>query len=150
MDRLRVSHDNLTILNKYCKNSTQINNETKQEGEKENDDKKDEQLSNKEITLILRVMIVLREYLNEFDVNYLYERFYPPLIRFVLVYICVYLLCIRNTKLSIFIKKKRASKGKSIIIIVRFQVQNRQNEDIELLSHTNETVGSLRRQIFIK
>ena len=69
-------------------------------------------------------MIVLREYLNEFDANYLYERLYPP-------------LC-------------RASKGKSIVIIVRFQVQNRQNEDIELLSHTNETIGSLRRQIFIK
>jgi hypothetical protein len=88
MDRLRVSHDNLTILNKYCKNSTtHLNNETtKQESsEKQNDDKKDEQLSNKEITLILRVMIVLREYLNEFDVNYLYERFYPPLIRSVLV-----------------------------------------------------------------
>jgi hypothetical protein len=83
MDRLRVSHDNLTILNKYCKNST-LNNEINQEADKENDDKKDEQLSNKEITLILRVMIVLREYLNEFDANYLYERFYPPLIRSVL------------------------------------------------------------------
>ena len=120
MDRLRVSHDNLTILNKFCKNTTS--------GDKIKDDledsKNDELRSKKEITLILRVMIVLREYLNKFDANYLYERLYPP-------------LC-------------RASKGKSIVIIVRFQVQNRQNEDIELLSHTNETIGTLRRQIFIK
>jgi ubiquitin carboxyl-terminal hydrolase 9/24 len=122
MDRLRVSHDNLTILNKYCKNATS-GDKTKDDLENE-DNKNDELRSNKEITLILRVMIVLREYLNEFDANYLYERLYPP-------------LC-------------RASKGKSIVIIVRFQVQNRQNEDIELLSHTNETIGSLRRQIFIK
>ena len=34
--------------------------------------------------------------------------------------------------------------------MVRFQIQNRQNEDIELLSHINETVGSLRRQIYFK
>jgi ubiquitin carboxyl-terminal hydrolase 9/24 len=122
MDRLRVSHDNLTILNKYCKNTTS-GDKIKDDLENE-DNKNDELRSNKEITLILRVMIVLREYLNEFDANYLYERLYPP-------------LC-------------RASKGKSIVIIVRFQVQNRQNEDIELLSHTNETIGSLRRQIFIK
>ena len=70
MDRLRVSHDNLTILNKHCKNVLDNDNE-----------ENDEIRSNQEITQILRVMIVLREYLNEFDANYLYERFYPPLFR---------------------------------------------------------------------
>ena len=44
----------------------------------------------------------------------------------------------------------RASKGKSILIIVRVQVQNRQTEDLEMLTHINETIGSLRRQIYIK
>ena len=79
MDRLRVSHDNLTILNKYCKNESTA----KQDESAEIDEKKDELRSNKEITLILRVMIVLREYLNEFDANYLYERLYPPLSRYI-------------------------------------------------------------------
>ena len=57
MDRLRVSHDNLTILNKYCKNATS-GDKTKDDLENE-DNKNDELRSNKEITLILRVMIVL-------------------------------------------------------------------------------------------
>jgi len=30
------------------------------------------------------------------------------------------------------------------------QIQNRQCDDIELTSHINETIGSLRRQLFIK
>ncbi len=106
MDRLRVSHDNLTIL---VKNKS---------------DKNDELKYNQEITQILRVMIVLREYLNEFDANYLCERVFPPL--------------------------SRASKGKSILMYVRLQIQNRQADDIELISHINETIGSLRRQIYFK
>lgn len=44
----------------------------------------------------------------------------------------------------------RASKGKSVIILVRLQIQNRQTDDMEIISHVNETIGSLRRQIFIK
>ena len=64
MERLRVSHDNLTILNK------------------DNGVEGDEARARQEVTQILRVMIVLREYINEFDTNYLYERFYPPLFRF--------------------------------------------------------------------
>ena len=35
--------------------------------------------------------------------------------------------------------------------MVRLQIQNRQQcDDIELTSHVNETIGSLRRQLFIK
>jgi len=76
MDRLRVSHDNLTIINKQCRTESQI---SKNDIENE---KNDEIRSNQEITQILRVMIVLREYLNEFDANYLCERIYPPLCRY--------------------------------------------------------------------
>ena len=91
MDRLRVSHDNLTIINKQCRSSSlttpegqilpTVNDQptlTRPESESE---KNDEIRSNQEITQILRVMIVLREYLNEFDANYLCERVYPPLCR---------------------------------------------------------------------
>ena len=78
MDRLRVSHDNLTILNKQYRPNKE--SQTTNENDLENE-KNDEIRSDQEITQILRVMIVLREYLNEFDANYLCERIYPPLCR---------------------------------------------------------------------
>ena len=82
MDRLRVSHDNLTIINKQCKpTSTDISRDDSNKNEIENQ-KSDEIRSNQEMTQILRVLIVLREYLNEFDANYLCERIYPPLCRY--------------------------------------------------------------------
>lgn len=69
MNRLRVSYDTLSILKKQnLGNDAELN-------------KADEIRSSQEITQILRVMIVLREYLNEFDANYIYERLYPPLSR---------------------------------------------------------------------
>jgi hypothetical protein len=40
MDRLRVSHDNLTILNKYCKNATSGD---KTKDNLENEDNKNEE-----------------------------------------------------------------------------------------------------------
>ena len=113
MDRLKVSYDTLSIL-------------TKQKYEQSDYEQKltDDSKTNQEITQILRVMIVLREYINEFDANFLYERIYPPLFR--------------------------ASKGKSVIILVRIQLQNKPADEIELISHVNETIGSLRRQIYIR
>jgi ubiquitin carboxyl-terminal hydrolase 9/24 len=85
MDRLRVSHDNLTILRK-CEKDTKRESEEKnsdkndklQNCESEDDEKRADQL----IAQILRVLIVLREYLNEFDANYLCERIYLPLNRY--------------------------------------------------------------------
>ena len=44
----------------------------------------------------------------------------------------------------------RSSKGKSVSLLVRMQMQNRQPDDIEYTSHVNETIGSLRRQLFIR
>jgi hypothetical protein len=80
MDRLRVSHDNLTILNKQYRPLSNKESQTTNDQDLENE-KNDEIRSDQEITQILRVMIVLREYLNEFDANYLCERIYPPLCR---------------------------------------------------------------------
>ena len=82
MDRLRVSHDNLTVLDKHCK---QPNLNTGHQQVDKLEEENDEIKSQQEITQILRVMVVLREYLNEFDANYLYERFYPPLFRWVIL-----------------------------------------------------------------
>lgn len=96
MDRLRVSHDKLTVIT--------------------NEDESN--LHGQEIIRILRVITVLKEYICEFDANYACERIYSPLYR--------------------------AYRGKTN------QIQNRQSEDIEVLTHTNETIGSIRRQIYSK
>lgn len=37
-----------------------------------------------------------------------------------------------------------------MILSVRLQIQNRPADELELISHINETIGSLRRQIYIK
>jgi ubiquitin carboxyl-terminal hydrolase 9/24 len=96
LDRLRVSHDKLTVIT--------------------NEDESN--LHSQEIIRILRVITVLKEYICEFDANYACERIYSPLYR--------------------------AYRGKTN------QIQNRQSEDIEVLTHTNETIGSIRRQIYSK
>ena len=86
MDRLRVSHDNLTILNKNCRNMENLKTSGDEKEKLCNllDDKNDEIRSKQEIIQILRVMTVLKEYINEFDANYLCERIFPPLIRLAL------------------------------------------------------------------
>lgn len=73
MDRLRVSYDNLSILNKQGGGSVK--------GRSSEEKRMDDAKAGQEVTQILRVLIVLREYLNEFDANYLCERIYPPLSR---------------------------------------------------------------------
>jgi len=44
----------------------------------------------------------------------------------------------------------RACRGKHLTLLVRFPNQGRQMEDIELWSHTNETIGQLRRQLMAR
>jgi len=44
----------------------------------------------------------------------------------------------------------RAYRGKHLTLLVRFPNQGRQVEDIELWSHTNETIGQLRRQLIAR
>lgn len=41
----------------------------------------------------------------------------------------------------------RACRGKLVTLIVRFPSQGRQLEDLDVWSHTNDTIGSVRRQI---
>ena len=155
MELLRVSHDNLTILSKRLRQGPAII-----PASTTSTDEADEVRSRQEVTQILRVLLVLREYVAEFDSGYMCERLFAPL--------------------------ARASKGKSLLICVRLQLANRpphlpqqqqqqqqqhhnqhpqhqqqqhlqlqqqqqqQIDDIELVSHVNETIGSLRRQIFVK
>ncbi|KAK6195512.1 hypothetical protein SNE40_000926 [Patella caerulea] len=70
---------------------------------------------------MVRILTVLKEYVAECDEAYGEERMILPL--------------------------SRACKGKLVTLKVRFPNQGRQVEDLEIFSHTNDTVGSLRRQI---
>lgn len=42
---------------------------------------------------------------------------------------------------------RRAYRGKLVTLKIRFSNQGRQVEDLEIWSHYNETLGSVRRQI---
>lgn len=44
----------------------------------------------------------------------------------------------------------RAFRGKHITLIVRFPNQGRQVDDLDIWSHTNDTIGSVRRCILTR
>ena len=74
-----------------------------------------------EITRMCRVLKVLYEYVAECDGEYGDERLILPL--------------------------ARSWRGKHMSVTVRFQSQTRQPDEVELWTHTNDTVGALRRQL---
>lgn len=45
------------------------------------------------------------------------------------------------------LRRCRAFRGKHITLIVRFPNQGRQVDDLDIWSHTNDTIGSVRRGI---
>uniref|UniRef100_A0AAR2LFU1 ubiquitinyl hydrolase 1 n=1 Tax=Pygocentrus nattereri TaxID=42514 RepID=A0AAR2LFU1_PYGNA len=70
---------------------------------------------------MVRVLTVLREYITECDSDYHEERTILPM--------------------------SRSFRGKHITLIVRFPNQGRQVDDLDIWSHTNDTIGSVRRCI---
>ncbi|CAG9840067.1 unnamed protein product [Diabrotica balteata] len=74
-----------------------------------------------EAVKICRVLKVLHEYISECDNSFVGERKILPL--------------------------HRACYGKHITLIVRFSSPNRQVEDLELYTHSNDTLASLRKYI---
>lgn len=83
-----------------------------------------EQMKNRiraEAVKMCRVMRVLHEYLSECDNAFTGERKMLPL--------------------------HRACRGKHMTLIIRFSTPNRQVEELELYTHSNDTLASLRRQI---
>lgn len=84
----------------------------------------DEQVSNKiknEALKMCRVMKVLQEYINECDTAFPGERKILPL--------------------------HRAARGKHMSLVIRFVNPGRSIDDIDVYTHTNDTLASLRRQI---
>ncbi|KAL1764253.1 putative ubiquitin carboxyl-terminal hydrolase FAF-X isoform X2, partial [Sigmodon hispidus] len=70
---------------------------------------------------MVRILTVLREYIRECDSDYQGERMILPM--------------------------SRAFRGKHLSLTVRFANQGRQIDDLDIPSHTNDTVGSVRRCI---
>ncbi|XP_046818690.1 probable ubiquitin carboxyl-terminal hydrolase FAF-X isoform X1 [Vespa crabro] len=87
-------------------------------------EERDEQMSNKikvEAIKMCRVMKVLQEYINECDTAFPEERKILPL--------------------------HRAARGKHLSLIIRFPNHIRNTDDIEIYTHSNDTLASLKRQI---
>ncbi|KAF2881719.1 hypothetical protein ILUMI_24454 [Ignelater luminosus] len=74
-----------------------------------------------EAVKMCRILRVLHEYLSECDNAFLGERKILPL--------------------------HRACKGKHMVLIIRFSSPNRPVEDLEVLTHSNDTIASIRRCI---
>ncbi|XP_053404353.1 probable ubiquitin carboxyl-terminal hydrolase FAF-X isoform X2 [Mercenaria mercenaria] len=100
MDRLKALFDTVSILE---------------------EDKESTKSMMQETTRMIRVLTVLKEYVNECDELFGEERSILPL--------------------------SRACRGKLVTLVVRFPNQGRQVDDIEIWSHTNETIGAVRRHI---
>ncbi|KAG8507344.1 putative ubiquitin carboxyl-terminal hydrolase FAF-X, partial [Galemys pyrenaicus] len=99
-DRLKASYDTLYVLD---------------------GDKDSINCAKQEAVRMVRVLTVLREYINECDSDYQEERTILPM--------------------------SRAFRGKHLSLIIRFPNHGRQVEDLDIWSHTNDTVGSVRRCI---
>uniref|UniRef100_A0AAY4DML2 ubiquitinyl hydrolase 1 n=1 Tax=Denticeps clupeoides TaxID=299321 RepID=A0AAY4DML2_9TELE len=99
-DRLKASYDTLCVLD---------------------GDKDSINCARQEAIRMVRVMTVLKEYINECDSDYHEERTILPM--------------------------SRAFRGKHITLVVRFPNQGRQVDDLDIWSHTNDTIGSVRRCI---
>ncbi|KFO30361.1 Putative ubiquitin carboxyl-terminal hydrolase FAF-X [Fukomys damarensis] len=97
-DRLKASYNTLCVLD---------------------GDKDSNSCTRQETIHMVRVLTVLREYINECDSDYQKERMILPM--------------------------SRAFRGKHLSFIVRFPNQRR--HDLDIPSHTNDTVGSIRRCI---
>ena len=84
-------------------------------------DGRDSNKLQQELTRLCRVLGVLHEYVLQCDAAFAEERILVPLYR--------------------------ASRGRQLSLTVRFPNQGRQTEDMDIWTHTNETMASVRRTI---
>lgn len=75
-------------------------------------------------TRMVRALRVLSEYVAQCDGDYPHDRAILPM--------------------------SRAHRGRHLVLTVRFPSQGRQVDDLELLAHTNDTLGAVRRQIYTR
>lgn len=123
-ERLRASHDSLKVLAATSDTVLSVNRPGGAAGDGSSSCGSACPVSGSmatEETRMVRVLTVLREYVSECDDAYAEERLLQPL--------------------------HRASHGKHMLVIARVSIPSRQPEDCELTSHSNDTMGSLRRQL---
>ncbi|XP_077513422.1 ubiquitin carboxyl-terminal hydrolase-like faf isoform X2 [Amblyomma americanum] len=82
----------------------------------------DEVARRESATRMVRVLRVLSEYVAQCDGDFPHDRAILPM--------------------------ARAHRGRQVVLTVRFPSQGRQVEDVELVAHTNDTLGAIRRQIY--
>lgn len=75
-------------------------------------------------TRMVRVLRVLSEYVAQCDGDFPHDRAILPM--------------------------ARAHRGRQVVLTVRFPSQGRQVEDLEIIAHTNDTLGAIRRQIYTR
>lgn len=105
-------------LKQYYNNITILSNSIENEADPES---KDIRMRNVEADKMCRIIKVLQEYIKECDRSYNGDRVFLPLN-------CV-------------------SRGKQMNLYVRFQNAGRPIDDIEIPTHTNEMVGSFKRNL---
>ncbi|XP_039251519.2 ubiquitin carboxyl-terminal hydrolase 9X-like [Styela clava] len=76
---------------------------------------------NFETQRMIRVLTVLQEYITECDQEFMGERTMLP--------------------------THRACRGYNIVLVIRVALQSRQNDEFEVWTHSNATLGSVRKQI---
>lgn len=120
-DRLRSYYDNIVVLTKTIESTGK---KSPQEESKQENDCRDIKMRQLEAEKMCRVLRVLQEYIKECDRTFNGDRFNLPL--------------------------SRAHRGKHVTLYIRFNNPGRPIDEIEIISHVNEMVASLKRNLLKK
>nr|NP_733455.1 fat facets, isoform C [Drosophila melanogaster]AAN14291.1 fat facets, isoform C [Drosophila melanogaster] len=116
--RLRTHYGNIVILGK-----TQLQEEldAPDQSDNTNDESKDSKMRFIEAEKMCRILKVLQEYVKECDRSFSGDRVHLPL--------------------------SRVTRGKNTILYIRFQNPGRSIDDMEIVTHSNETMAAFKRNL---
>ncbi|XP_032578595.1 probable ubiquitin carboxyl-terminal hydrolase FAF isoform X4 [Drosophila sechellia] len=116
--RLRTHYGNIVILGK-----TQLQEEldAPDQSDNANDESKDSKMRFIEAEKMCRILKVLQEYVKECDRSFSGDRVHLPL--------------------------SRVTRGKNTILYIRFQNPGRSIDDMEIVTHSNETMAAFKRSL---
>ncbi|KAH8382269.1 hypothetical protein KR009_002590 [Drosophila setifemur] len=116
--RLRTHYGNIVILGK-----TQLQEELEapDQSDNANDESKDAKMRYIEAEKMCRILKVLQEYVKECDRSFSGDRVHLPL--------------------------SRVTRGKNTSLYIRFQNPGRPIDDLEIVTHSNETMAAFKRNL---
>ncbi|XP_017073327.2 probable ubiquitin carboxyl-terminal hydrolase FAF isoform X4 [Drosophila eugracilis] len=116
--RLRTHYGNIVILGK-----TQLQEEldAPDQSDNANDESKDSKMRFLEAEKMCRILKVLQEYVKECDRSFSGDRIHLPL--------------------------SRVTRGKNTSLYIRFQNPGRPIDDLEIVTHSNETMAAFKRSL---